>query len=323
MLMLEQRSNLKRKKRVVTKIVSIFFLLSLAVIGYSIYQYKSGLSEASDGLYREDEKIFSEFQGSEPKFGEINILLIGSDSRGEEHARSDTLMIAHYSQTTKQMKIASIMRDTYVDIPEHGKQKINAAFAFGGPELVRKTIKENFDVDINYYAVVDFEGFVKIMDVVVPNGIEVDIPYEMSHGIGMTLQPGTQTLSGEEMLGYVRFRHDRLSDFGRVERQQEVIKKVLEQAISIQTFVNIPKIIGLADPYIGTNVDTPTLLSIGKGMMTEKSTSMESIRIPVQDSYEDKTVNVGQVLSIDFEKNKKALNEFLSTKDGNVGMDEE
>jgi len=323
MLILEQRSSVKRKKKFAKRIIGIIFLLSLTVAGYCIYQYQSGLSEASNGLYKEDETVFGEFQGSEPKFGEINILLIGSDSRGEEHARSDTLMIAHYSQNTHQMKIASIMRDTYVDIPENGKQKINAAFAFGGPELVRKTIKENFDIDINYYAVVDFEGFVKIIDLIVPNGIEVEIPYEMSHGIGMTLQPGTQVLNGEEILGYVRFRHDRLSDFGRVERQQEVVKKVLAQAVSFQTLVNMPKIIGMADPYIGTNVDTPTLLSIGKGLMTEKSKSMESIRIPVQNSYEDKTVNVGQVLSIDFDKNKQALKEFLSSSDEGAGKDEQ
>ena len=71
---------------------------------------------------------------------------------------------------------------------------MNAAFSIGGPELVRKTIKENFDIDIHSYAIVDFTGFSKIVDVVAPNGIEVDIPYAMSHGIGMTLQPGNQVV---------------------------------------------------------------------------------------------------------------------------------
>ena len=102
------------------------------------------------------------------KFGEINILLIGSDARPDEKGLSDTLMIAHYNQKTNRVKLASIMRDTYVEIPDYGKQKINAAFAFGGPELVRKTIKQNFDIDINYYAVVDFNGFSKIVDLSSP-----------------------------------------------------------------------------------------------------------------------------------------------------------
>ena len=78
---------------------------------------------------------------------------------------------------------------------------------------------------------IDFQGFEKAVDLLAPNGIEVDIPYEMTAGIGMTLEKGTQVLHGEELLGYVRFRQDRLSDFGRVQRQQEVISKLKEEAV--------------------------------------------------------------------------------------------
>jgi polyisoprenyl-teichoic acid--peptidoglycan teichoic acid transferase len=109
---------------------------------------------------------------------QINILLLGIDSRGEEHSRTVTIMIAHYDAKNHQPKLVSIMRDSYVNIPGHGKQKINAAYAFGGPELLRKTIKENFDIDVNYYAIVDFKGFPKVVDPIAPNGIEVDIPLE-------------------------------------------------------------------------------------------------------------------------------------------------
>lgn len=290
-------------------------LLIIAVVAYWMYQYNSGLSEADDGLFKDDGKTFDPFEGPEPQFGEINILLIGSDARPDEVGLSDTLMIAHYNQQTKRVKLASIMRDTYVEIPDHGKQKINAAFAFGGPELVRKTIKQNFDIDINYYAVVDFNGFPKIVDLVAPDGIEVDIPYEMSHGIGMTLEPGKQILHGDQALGYVRFRHDRLSDFGRVERQQEVLSKIKEQAVSFHSIVNLPKILGIADPYIDTNVDSPTLLTIGKGLLAGKSEKMETLRIPLQDTFTDDRVDVGAVLRIDFEKNKEALQLFLSAEE--------
>ncbi len=231
-------------------------------------------------------------------------------------------LIAHYNDKTNRVKLASIMRDTYVEIPDHGKQKINAAFAFGGPELVRKTIKENFGVDTHYYAVVDFNGFPKIMDLIAPKGIEVDIPYEMSHGIGMTLYPGKQLLHGEELLGYVRFRQDRKSDFGRVERQQEVLAKVKEQAVSLHSLMNLPKLLGLADPYIDTNVDHRTLLTIGKGLLKGKAEEIETLRIPVQDSYTDERVNVGAVLSIDVEKNKQALQLFLSSEEESDHHDE-
>ncbi|KMY51425.1 LCP family protein [Peribacillus loiseleuriae] len=302
----------KRTKRKWKRNLILLVTLLLIVILYCVYQYNKGLSEASDGMYKDDETTFDPFQGAEPQFGEINILLIGSDSRGEEQARSDALMIAHYNQESHRMKIVSIMRDTYVDIPDHGKQKINAAFAYGGPELLRKTIKQNLDVDINYYAVVDFDGFSKIVDIIAPNGIEVEIPYEMSYGIDMTLHPGKQILQGKQLLGYVRFRQDRLSDFGRVERQQEVISKVKEEAASIQSIVNLPKLLGVADPYIDTNVDTGTILAIGKGVISRKSKQVESLRIPIKDSYVNERVDVGSVLRIDYEKNKQALKEFLS-----------
>lgn len=291
----------------------LFILLFIvAVAAYCVYQYNKGLSEASDGKYKNDGKTFEQFQGAEPQFGEINILLIGSDSRGEEHARSDTIMIAHYNQNTHRLKLVSLMRDMYVDIPDHGKQKLNAAFAFGGPELLRKTIKQTFDIDINYYTIVDFQGFSKIVDIIAPKGVEVDIPYEMSYGIGMKLHPGKQVLHGKKLLGYVRFRHDRLSDFGRVERQQEVLGKLKDQAVSVHSIVNLPRILGLADPYIDTNVDTGTILAIGKGLMIGKSQKTETLRLPVNDSYTNERVDVGDVLSMDIDKNKQALKEFLS-----------
>jgi len=286
-------------------------------ISYWVYQYNKGLSMADEGPYKDDQTTFTPFKGADLQIGEMNVLLIGSDTRGEQHSRSDTIMIAHYNQTTNNLKLVSIMRDTYVDIPGYGKQKINAAFAFGGPELLRKTIKQNFGIDVNYYAVVDFKGFSKIIDLIAPDGIKVDIPSTMKYGIGMTLKPGKQTLHGDQVLGYVRFRHDRLSDFGRVERQQEVLTKVKDQAISMNTLINLPKILGVADPYIDTNVDNTTLLTIAKGLFVGKSKGMETLRIPVANSFENKNEIVGAVLDIDLEKNKKALETFLSSDDHN------
>jgi len=290
-----------------------FTLIIVIGIVYWFYQYNSGLAMAEDEIKKEDEETFEPFKGADLQFGEINVLLIGSDTRGDEGG-SDALMIAHYNQTTNHVKIVSIMRDTYVDIPDYGKNKINAAFAFGGPELVRKTIKQNFDIDVNYYAIVDFEGFPKIADLLAPNGIDVDIPYEMSYGIGTTLFPGEQTLHGDQLLAYVRFRHDRLSDFGRVERQQEILTKVKEQ-ISFQSLLNLPKILGVAEAYIDTNVDNKTILAIGKGLMEGKSNGVDTLRIPVASSFENKHVHVGAVLDIDLEKNKSALEKFLSIED--------
>ncbi len=287
--------------------------LLFIIIGLYMYsQYHKGLSLAEDGQYVNGGETFEPFYGDKSQFGEFNILLIGSDTRGDDRGNADTIMIAHFNPDSHDMRLASIMRDTYVDIPEHGKHKVNAAFALGGPELLRKTIKQNFDLDLQYYAVVDFEGFSKLVDILAPDGIEIDIPYEMSYGIGMTLPQGKQLLHGEELLGYVRFRHDRLSDFGRVERQLEVMSKLRDKVVSLDALVKLPKLLGAADPYIDTNVEATMLLAIGKEVLSGQLSEVKTIRIPLQDAYVDRQISGLSVLEIDIDKNKQALNDFLA-----------
>lgn len=308
-----RRKHRNQKFKWIRSILLICILLISSVSVYAFYQYKQGQEIGKSGNFEDDELQTGSFQGEEVEFGKINLLLLGSDSRGEKSARTDSIMIAHYNQETHESKVISIMRDTYVDIPGHGKQKINAAYAYGGVELLRETIKNNFDIDLHYYAVVDFEGFSKVTDIIAPDGIEVDVPYEMSYGIGTTINPGRQILHGDQLLGYVRFRHDKLSDFGRVERQLEVIGKLKNQAMSISSIVKLPKIIGVIEPYVDTNLDTSVLFSLGKDLIMNPSPEIKTMRIPVKDSFTDKRFDgVGAVLSINLEQNMLALNEFLS-----------
>jgi LCP family protein required for cell wall assembly len=207
------------------------------------------------------------------------------------------------------------MRDMLVDVPEHGQQKLNAAFSFGGPELLRETIKENFGLNIHYYAIVDFKGFEKAVDLLVPKGIEVNVPYEMSYGIETKLEKGKQQLHGKELLGYVRFRHDRLSDFGRVQRQQEVISKLTDEAVSLQSVVKLPKLLSLMSTYIDTNMKSSTILTIGKDILTKKGKEIETLRIPEDGSFENKRDEEhGDVLDVDFDQNIEALTQFLDGK---------
>lgn len=119
---------------------------------------------------------------------------------------------------------------------------------------------------------------------------------------------------GEKMLGYVRFRKDENNDYGRVERQQKVIAKLTKEAVNIQNFVKLPKLLGMADPYIDTNIDSKTLLSMGKGIVSDKDQSIETLRIPVDYSYENAYTGAGAVLDIDVEENKQQLQNFLSVQ---------
>ena len=134
----------------------------------------------------------------------------------------------------------------------------------------------------------------------------------MTAGIGMTLEKGTQILHGEELLGYVRFRQDRLSDFGRVQRQQEVISKLKEEAVSMNSIANLPDLLDLLHTYVDTNLNTSTLLKIGKDLLAENSSGIETLRIPEDGSFENERYDgVGEVLEVDFQQNKETIAEFL------------
>ena len=151
----------KRKKRKSTSIVLVLLVLFGATAGYAYYQYKQGVNQSLEKINNKENNVNEEvyaFEGKKDQYGATNILLLGSDAReGEEASRADTIMIAHYNEDKGTYKLTSIMRDIYVNIPGEGKHKINSAFMRGGPELMRKTIKENFDIDLQYYAIVDFE----------------------------------------------------------------------------------------------------------------------------------------------------------------------
>lgn len=300
----------KKKKKKWKSIVLILFLIIAATLGYAYYQFKQGVSESKEKSDVQ-EQVY-EFNGDKDRYGGTNVLLLGSDSRGEENARADTIMVAQYHPDKGTYKLISFMRDMYVDIPGRGKSRINTALAYGGPELLRKTIKENFDIDLQYYSIIDFDGFVHVIDEAFPSGVEIDVEKAMSANIGVSLEPGLQRLDGEHLLGYVRFRQDAVGDFGRVERQQKAMKEVASQFTSFQTLTKLPKLVGVITPYINTNMKTGDILYIGKDFVTGGSPDIETLRVPVDGTYENARINGAAVLTIDLEQNKNEIQAFMA-----------
>ncbi|WP_071393853.1 LCP family protein [Bacillus tuaregi] len=307
----EKRLKKKRKNRLLKVTIWVLFFMMVVTFGYAYYQYKQGFNHAKEKSTIEQE-VF-EFNGDKDQYGGTNILLIGSDSRGEESARSDTIMIAQYHPKKHTYKLISIMRDTYVDIPNHGKNKINAAFAIGGPELLRQTIKENLNVDIKYYAIVDFDGFIHLIDEAFPNGVEIEVEKAMSAYLDVPLEPGLQRLDGAHLLSYVRFRYDAMGDFDRVKRQQKTMKEVASQFASFQTLSRLPKLVGVMAPYVNTNMDTSDIIYIGKDYISKDNRNIETFRIPVDGAFKPERINgIGEVLRIDIEANTDAIGDFLA-----------
>ncbi|MFP7295735.1 LCP family protein [Neobacillus niacini] len=308
----------KRKKRKSTSIVLVLLVLFGATAGYIYYQYKQGVNQSLEKINNEDvnnnvnDEVFT-FEGKKDQYGATNILILGSDARGDEKSRADTIMIAHYNEDKGTYKLTSIMRDIYVSIPGYGKHKINSAFFSGGPELMRKTIKENFDIDLQYYTIIDFEGFVQLIDEAFPNGVEINVEKRMEENVDVPLEPGLQKLNGDQMLSFVRFRHDAIGDFGRVQRQQQALQAIGDQLSGIQTIPKLPKLVGVVKPYINTNMNTGDILFMAKDFFGKDRGTIETFRIPIENGYRDANIRgEGAVLELDLEENREAFHQFLT-----------
>ena len=207
-------------------------------------------------------------------YNRVNILIVGCDEI-ENHGRADTIVFLSISPKTKDALILSIPRDTRVEIPGRGMDKINHAYAFGGESLLSETVSSFLDVPIHFYAVADFNGFVYIIDEL--GGVEIDVEKEMYYvdkagGVEINLHPGKQILDGEKALQYIRFRYDRLGDLGRIKRQQKLALVVIKKMISFDSIIKIPQISEGMKGYIETNIDardTVALANLFRGVNQE------------------------------------------------------
>ncbi|MCD8510202.1 MAG: LCP family protein [Bacillus sp. (in: Bacteria)] len=311
------------KKLSIKKILLLLFLLlilgGLITVAWAQNDYQKARQESlreieeRGGTVQRDEEI--EFNAPEEELDYINVLLVGLDD-DEDIARTDTIMIGQYRPDEGKVKLLSLMRDMYVEIPGYRNNKINASFAFGGLELLRKTIKENFDIEVHYYAQVNFDSFERIVDTLAPEGIDVEVErrmYYQSGSLTIDFQPGIQTMDGKEALKYARFRNDHENDFGRVRRQQQLLSVLKDEMLSLSGVRRIPQLLGSIDPYIQTNISTQKMMSYSRDLFLSSVDEIETLTIPVDGGFTDETYShAGAVLVLDWEKNREALHEFLS-----------
>nr|WP_297491002.1 LCP family protein [Pseudonocardia sp.] len=192
-----------------------------------------------------------------------NWLIVGSDSRAGLSAedevnlatgdaagqRTDTIMLVHTGSSGS--VLVSLPRDSYVPIAGHGSNKLNSAYAFGGPQLLIGSVEAATGLKIDHYAEIGFGGFVGAVDAV--GGITMDIPEAIKDPkAGLDIQAGTQDLDGTTALGYVRTRATASSDFGRVARQRALLSALIAKATSPSTLVNPFRLVPLANAMTGT-----------------------------------------------------------------------
>ncbi|WP_373191828.1 LCP family protein [Enterococcus sp. RIT-PI-f] len=308
---LKKTKQPKQKKKRKHPVLRIVVRVLLVLFAYSLIAFLVGQQVArSDAAFATtDEETFN---GTAAANGARNILLIGSDSREGEAGRADTIMVLQLEGPSKQPKLLSFMRDTLVTIPGYGENKINAAYAFGGADLVRQTLAENFGLETNYYAKVDFRSFEKVIDTLFPSGVAINAEKDMSKNLEVAIKQGQQQMNGLELLQYARFRMDEEGDFGRVRRQQQVMDAIFSEMKNPLAILKLPYAAGKVLGYASTNLPMSFLLkntfSIARG-----AGGVDSLTVPVADSWQyGSSASAGSVLVVNLETNQQAIRNFLN-----------
>ena len=252
-----------------------------------------------------------------------NFLLLGSDRRSPEDAasqgvsgqRSDVMMLVHVSEDDESVYITSFPRDLYVDVPGHGKDRINSALAYGGVGLAVTTVENYTGVPIDHVALVDFDGIEGLVDTL--GGIDVKIP-ESFEAQGHQFTEGVQTLNGEEALAFVRQRKQFADgDFQRNRNQQAVLKGIADKLISADTLSDPRKLADTVEsisPFLTTDegLSATTMVELGLSMRSLRSSDMYFLSVPHGGPY---TTSGGASVVATDEEAMDVLREALRTDD--------
>lgn len=258
-----------------------------------------------------------------------NVLLVGTDIRKEnERGRSDTVILMSVDTLQKKIILTSFMRDTYLVIPGLGKNRLNAAYNYGGTEKLIDTIESNFDIYIDDYLQVDFEAFIEGIDAV--GGVEIDVSSAEIENMNISIDEvnkimgidpekdimdpyadaGLVKLNGAQALAYARIRHVGNADFERTERQRRVLTEAIDNAKKMDVF-EIDRALRKILPNITTDVSQTEILSYLKETPNIEEYEVITQRVPADETLYDMRVLGMAVLGMDLEANKEMLMETI------------
>ncbi|WP_455540015.1 LCP family protein [Terrisporobacter sp.] len=312
------------KKSKFIKIVITLLILLIAIPLFTFYSFYSKLNTA----IADDENAYeSKYQSVE---GITNILLLGTDGRQKElDFRSDCMMIATIDSNNKNIKLTSLARDTYVDIPGKGKGKLNAAYFWGKENLTFQTIEENLGIKLDKFIQVDFDDLMNIVNIL--GGVEVDVQkhevditnkyivpsyeecsYADKGDMKLIKSPGKQLLNGYQAIAYTRIRYTD-SAIHRDARQRKVILSMID-TLKNEDFSRYPHLLNKILPYVSTNLSPSDLINIAFTAHNFKPLTIKQGQFPIIDNVHVKGgsyKNAGWVWLYDL-NSRKVLKDFIN-----------
>lgn len=297
---------MKKVKKILTIILIVLIVLIVSFIGYTYYI----LSSINPKVDENDENIVPPKEIDWSK--KINILLVGIDQRYEdEMSRSDTNLLLSIDPVNKKLVLISLPRDSLVTLPGYeGDEKLAHAHSYGGVPLLIKTVESILGIEIPYYVEVNFEGFVKMIDLI--GGITIDVEKDMDYesylgDVKIHLKKGLQHLNGEKALEYVRFRMDETGDIGRMERQQKFIKALIKQALGLSNTLRLQKALLELKNWVKTNLEPTQIIKLGLIVKNIKEEDMISFTLPGTIDWK----NGLSYYILDYDKIKNIVDEYL------------
>jgi LCP family protein required for cell wall assembly len=193
------------------------------------------------------------------------VLVMGIDNSADNVRRADTIMVANLNPYTKYIGVLSIPRDCRMPVPGHGQTKINHAYAYGGPQLLREAVSNYLQTPIQYYIEIDIDGLAALVDQI--GGVPLDVEKRMYYvdragDLYIDLQPGYQVLDGTKAMQYVRFRSDATVDLGRIERQHKFLQAVGSKLLKVNIIFKAPTMIFKMAKFVRTNVPAALFVDV-------------------------------------------------------------
>ncbi|WP_404988395.1 LCP family protein [Clostridium culturomicium] len=312
-----------------SKVILSCFIIIITIICISFLTGNSFLSKISRGVLDRTNLGVRDDVSKRLEVDEIadivNIAILGVDESSEDSGRSDAIMIGTLDPVHNKLKITSIMRDTYVNIPGYGNDKINHAYAYGGAELTIKTLNQNFGLNITDYVKVNFDELVEIVDAL--NGIDINLSQEELDGltehlksayslIGSDPRPvklnstGTYHLDGFQALGYCRIRNTSHNDFDRTSRHRKILNEMFNKISSAgpKELVSMSKNLL---PYVETSLSNKQILTLAANVLSMSTATIEQERFPRDEYCNDAEINGTYYLWYDADYTEEQMFEYI------------